>query len=413
MKFDTIIIGGGLAGLTAGIRLLRAGQRVAIVSAGQSALHFCSGSFELLGEAGAPGKESVEDAMAKLPVGHPYRKVGYERVRKILGEVKPFFAKAGIELSGEPEKANYRLTPIGLFRPAWMTLSDHLTVENPDKLPFRKAAIINVRGYLDFYPHFIASGLRKHGVDIIEGTFDTDGIDHLRKSSTEMRSTTIARVITRGQIDTIARRFNEKSQGCDAILAPAVLGIYGPEDVAVLREKVDKPVWLVPTIPANVPGVRTQLMLAGEFKSHGGVLFLGDTVVKGTVKGRRIESVSTYNLGDTAISADNYILACGSFFSHGIEANMERVYEPIFGLDVNAPADRTKWYDKDLYAPQPYMTYGLITDNAFHPSLKGETIDNAYAVGALAGGVDHLKEQSGAGTSIVSAIYVADKILKS
>ena len=47
MKFDSIIIGGGLSGLVAGISLQSKGRRTLIVSAGQSALHFFSGSFEL------------------------------------------------------------------------------------------------------------------------------------------------------------------------------------------------------------------------------------------------------------------------------------------------------------------------------------------------------------------------------
>jgi len=48
-KVDTIIIGGGLSGMTCAAMLAKNGQKVALVTAGQSCLHFNSGSIELLG----------------------------------------------------------------------------------------------------------------------------------------------------------------------------------------------------------------------------------------------------------------------------------------------------------------------------------------------------------------------------
>lgn len=55
MKFDTVIIGGGLAGLTAGCILLRAGQKVAAVTKGLSLNEAPRNRFVALGGVYLPG----------------------------------------------------------------------------------------------------------------------------------------------------------------------------------------------------------------------------------------------------------------------------------------------------------------------------------------------------------------------
>ena len=72
MRFDTIIIGGGLSGLVGGIALSLRGERVAIFSSGKSALHYSSGSLELCHKGGAEIA-----ALAEGNPSHPYTRPAY------------------------------------------------------------------------------------------------------------------------------------------------------------------------------------------------------------------------------------------------------------------------------------------------------------------------------------------------
>ena len=106
-----------MSGLMSGIALARAGQQVAIISAGQSALHFSSGSFELYG-----GAEHPLEGIATLPAEHPYQKLGVERVAHYAEQTQELLREAGIPTTGSTARNHYRFTPIGMVKPAWLTL---------------------------------------------------------------------------------------------------------------------------------------------------------------------------------------------------------------------------------------------------------------------------------------------------
>lgn len=109
MKFDTVIIGGGLSGMVCGIRLLEAGRSCAIISQGQSALHFSSGSFDLLGT--MPDGTETDDpisgikALEKISGSHPYAVIGMELCEKYAEETPVHAAFRRYTRSGQlPQK---------------------------------------------------------------------------------------------------------------------------------------------------------------------------------------------------------------------------------------------------------------------------------------------------------------------
>ena len=165
MKFNTIIIGGGLSGLTAGLALQKAGQRVAIVSKGQSTLHFNPASFDLLGyDATGAAVEHPLQAIAALPATHPYSKC--TNVEALAQEAQALLEESGISLIGTAAANHYRITPMGVLKPEWLTLADYATTEQATALPWKKVALINAIGCLDFPTKFIAAGLRKAGAEV-------------------------------------------------------------------------------------------------------------------------------------------------------------------------------------------------------------------------------------------------------
>ena len=416
MKFDTIIIGGGLSGLISGIYLSQRGQRCVIISSGQSALHFSSGSFDLLNN--LPDGTSVQkplDAISELvkqAPTHPYAKLGETKFKELAQQAEEFFKNAGISTQGDHEENHYRVTPMGTLKPTWLTLKNLLISENEKCLPIQHPGLFNITGFLDFYTRFIADEFLKMGAKCSIHSINFPALENLRKNPTEMRSVNIARVFDKQEnIKELARILKAESGDCDSIILPAITGLNREDVVDYLRKEINKPIYLLPTLPPSVPGIHTQQKLRSVFQQNGGVFMLGDNVLRADIKGNRISQIYSFNHGDIPFVGQNFILATGSYFSQGLIASTEKIYEPIFDLDVTFTPNRTQWYNSDVFDTQPYQSFGIKTDSTFRCTREGKLFENLYAAGAILEGFNPLKEGCGAGVSILSAMYIAEQIL--
>ena len=416
MKFDTIIIGGGLSGLISGIYLSQRGQRCVIISSGQSALHFSSGSFDLLNN--LPDGTSVQkplDAISELvkqAPTHPYAKLGENKFKELTRQAEEFLKNAGISTQGDHEENHYRVTPMGTLKPTWLTLKNLLISENEKCLPIQHPGIFNITGFLDFYTRFIADEFLKMGAKCSIHSINFPALENLRKNPTEMRSVNIARVFDKQEnIKELARILKAESGNCDSIILPAITGLNREDVVDYLRKEINKPIYLLPTLPPSVPGIHTQQKLRSVFQQNGGVFMLGDNVLRADIKGNRISQIYSFNHGDIPFVGQNFILATGSYFSQGLIASTEKIYEPIFDLDVTFTPNRTQWYNSDVFDTQPYQSFGIKTDSTFRCTREGKIFENLYAAGAILEGFNPLKEGCGAGVSILSAMYIAEQIL--
>ena len=415
MKYDTIIIGGGLAGLVCGLRLQKAGKKCAIVSAGQSALHFSSGSFDLLGR--LPDGTEVEnplEAMDKLGENHPYTIIGKEKVAKYAAEVPEMFKSLGIEVNGSAEANTWRITPTGERKRTWLSLGDFAPLASENEKVGEKVLIVNILGYLDFNTKFLADSFEKQGSVCRIVSIKLDEMERLRTNPSEMRATNIARVMDREEVWTkAAEQVKQMVKDEDTVVLPAVFGLKDPSVPAKMREAIGTKTTFIATMPPSVPGIRTQMMLKAAFEKAGGRFLLGDTVTEAFfAEEGKIESIETVNFGDIRMQADNFVLATGSFFSKGMIATPEKIYEPVFGLDLTFEEKREDWFNKNFWGKQNYTSFGAKVNSKLNPSIDNMTISNLYVAGSILGGANTLYEGCGGGVAIISAMAAADAILE-
>ena len=211
MRMDTVIMGGGLSGLVCGIALAKRGQRVTIVASGQSTLLFNGGSMELLGQIDGKTVTAPLDAIATLPEDHPYRKIGADRIATLADQAQSLLADAGIRVEGTPAANHWRVTPMGVAKPAWLTLKSHVRIDDLDKLPCKRLALMCVRGFFDEPNGMLANGLRELGFEVETIEFTTDDITALRRSPSEMRASSLAkRLVSNTSLQRVANQINAR-----------------------------------------------------------------------------------------------------------------------------------------------------------------------------------------------------------
>ncbi|MBR5170224.1 MAG: glycerol-3-phosphate dehydrogenase subunit GlpB [Muribaculaceae bacterium] len=409
---DTVIMGGGLSGLSCGIALAKRGQRVAIVASGQSTMLFNGGSMELLGHVDGKAVTAPLEAIATLPQDHPYSKIGADRIAGLADRAKLLLSDSGINMEGNAAANHWRITPMGVAKPAWLTLSDHIRLDDLKQLPAKRVALMCIRGFFDQPNSMLAQGLRDLGFEVDAIEFTTDNITALRRSPSEMRATSLAkRLGSNNALQRIADQVNSLATEADLVLLPSVFGQSDSSDFQTLQSMIKKPLRLVATLPPAVTGMRMITQLRHYFRMLGGNYLMGDSAVSGTFDGNRLTSITTAKLAEMPLKADNFVLATGSFISRGLIADYEHVYEPVLGVDVDADSNPDHWTQFGVLQPQAYSRFGVATDGQLHCLKQGKAIDNLYAIGSVLSGHDAVKMGDATGVSMLTALAVNDLII--
>lgn len=426
MKYDCIIIGGGISGLTCAIKCQSEGLRCAVVSAGMGALHFSSGSIDLLGYKDdrrvvySPFEE-LESFTASHPE-HPYARCGVPTIREAFFFLKEQLEKEGLELFHNGDLNHFHVTALGTLKPSFFSqrsvFSDGIRKAFQDK---PRIAVLNFEGYRDFYPELAVANLKTHplfrDIELVTGRIVFPDYGDPEKNPFEFRSIDIARIFdTEKYLEDIAGQIRKAAAGAAFAGLPAFIGISNyTRHYRILQDLAGVLIYEIPTLPPSILGMRIDDALKSRFAALGGIFIAGDKVTAGDTGGGRVNALYTENGRSTPLEAGCYVLATGSFFSGGMVSEFNKIREPVFGLRVHHDDRHSLWYAPQFLdaGSHPFLEYGVETDGALRPyDAQGRTLENLYCTGALLAHYNPLKEGSGGGVAVSTGYLAAASIVK-
>jgi glycerol-3-phosphate dehydrogenase subunit B len=414
---DAVVVGAGLAGLTAAVRLAEAGLRVVTVAKGLGSVRLSPATIDILGYA----PDRVDNPAAALPdfvaahPGHPYALIPPGLLAESVSWLREHSGDLGY--LGEPSANLLLPTALGVPRPSAVVPE---SMAGGDVRTFRSVAIAGLRALKDFHPALVAENLvtaaAAAGQQIearsvmltpsTDGEADVGTLSFARRFEDPRLRATVAEQLRRAVGDE------------QAVGLPAVLGLdRGHEVWAELREAVGRPVFEIPTIPPSVPGLRLANVLQGRLRRAGGRLMLGAQAVgpelrNGSLAGVRMRVAAR----EVARTARWIVLATGGLASGGIEMAADGVVsESVLGLPVwGAPAPGELAFLPAYFGEHPMSTAGLRVDSALRPLRpEGEPVHpNLRAAGAVIGGARPWREKSGDGISLCTGYLAAATILR-
>ena len=422
---DVVVIGAGLAGLTAAARLAEAGATVTLVAKGHASTHWGAGGIDVAAPQGAHTPAQGVARLAGLD-DHPYAFLGADAAPAVDWLLERL-AASGLPYAGTLETPIRRVpTAIGGTRRVAIVPE----AQAGSLRPWERDEVLVVAGpagFKDFWPHAIADSLAReavwHGADrpaqVVGIAVDLPG-QHARRNvnALELAQRFDDPVRRADDLGRIAKAAEKAARGRSARIAlPAVIGLDGHAaawDDA--RSRLPFEAFEVPLVPPSVPGIRLWRAMRERIRSAGGRVQIGESVHRIEVEHGRVVAVEMEAATRVfRIRTDAVVLATGGIAGGGLVATGDgQIEEPLLGLHVDAP-DFEAWLVREALDPagHPIEAAGIRTDHQLHPldpTTGRPALPNVLVAGALLAGQRALRDRCGDGIAVASGWRAAGEL---
>jgi glycerol-3-phosphate dehydrogenase subunit B len=416
MNYDSIVVGAGLAGLTAALRLAESEQRVLLIAKGVGGTHLAPATIDVLGYAGG---NRVENPRASLPrfveshPEHPYARVSAQLIAESLDWLSHRAADLGY--AGGLDQNWLLPTAIGVPKPTVLVPE---TMVGGDLRRGGKFVFVGLRGLKDFNAAYVSDNLEHASLPELVSTRALELEPPLR-GDVDVGTLGFARRFEEaGFRDWIVEALMQQLQPDERIGFPAVLGLENTGTIwRELERRLEHRVFEVPLLPPSAQGIRLYNALTRTLRRAGGRILIGDRILGGETESGRVAEVVAQSAARTvAYRATSFVLASGGFASGGLELDSYgTVRETVFGLPpTGVPEPGRPKFSPDYFDAQPLARAGLAVDDLLRPVGKdGRAVyENLHVAGAIIGGAVPWREHSGNGISVATGYAAASAILK-
>lgn len=412
---DLLIIGAGLAGLSAAWHAAKAGRSVKVIAKGMGVTHWHAGTVDVLGyDAAGKGIARPLEAIGALPDSHPYRLLGAEGLSAALSDFAALSAEIGLPYTGAAaEGENLWLpSPVGAARPAFLAPAGQAA---GDLSTGRPLLVVGIEGMRDFYPKLIAENLAKQGHTARHAFLPLS----LFTDRHDITTLQLAKLVEEpDRLARLAESLARLVKPGERVGLPAVLGFENhPAVLARLNAVTGAPVFEIPTLPPSVPGIRLHGRLRRKLEQMGVRVEIGMEAIGFHAEGDRIAWVETESSSRLLRHrAGNFLLATGGILGGGIDSDHTgRAWEVVFGLPLTIPQERSGWFRPAFLdgGGQPLFRGGVAVNSNFQPIRPdgGSVYANLWAAGGILSGADPIRERSVEGVALSTGRVAVSEML--
>lgn len=421
-QLDVLVIGAGLAGLTAAWIASRRGLRVRLIAKGWGALYWLPGCIDVLGYDPSERETLISAPIQTLPglirshPRHPYALTGLDCLQQSLQAFGALCRSAGYPFRGSLERNWLLPTALGALRPTALAPE---TMIAGDMTSSKPALIVGLDCFPDFYPELIADNLSRQEVPAQGLRLSLQALNERRF----VNALTLANLFDDPQfVESVAEALMRQAAkftgfSAERVGFPAVLGLNNPKRVVEQLEiSLGLPVFEIPTLPPSIPGMRLSRLLVREIHNHGGRVYNGLQAVCAESENGRITGIwSEAAARKTLHQAQSYCLASGGLLGGGFFAEHNgRLTEGVFNLAVADPLSRHSWLDQEFLSGEghPVFNSGLRVNSSLQPlGSDGRVVyENLHILGSALGGFDPIRERSLEGVGLASG-FLAGELL--